>query len=54
MALRNVAILKLLLIAPANFQSSIAHQIGGIRQLWIAQITPDVILEIWEILFARY
>ena len=53
MALRNVAILKLLLMAPANFQSSIAHQIGEIRQLWIVQITPDIILDICEILFAR-
>jgi hypothetical protein len=40
-------------MAPANFQSSIAHQISEIRQLWIAQITPDIILEICEILFAR-
>jgi hypothetical protein len=53
MALRNVAILKLLLMAPANFQSSIAHQIGVIQQLWIVQITPDIILDICEILFAR-
>ncbi len=47
MALLNVAILKLLVMAPANFISSIAHQIGGVRQLWIAQITPDIIPEIW-------
>ena len=40
-------------MAPAKFQSSIAHQIGGVRQLWIAQITPDIIPEIWQILFAR-
>jgi hypothetical protein len=46
MALWNVAILKLLVMAPANFQSSIAHQIGGIQQLWIAQITPDIEFEI--------
>ena len=41
-------------MAPANFQSSIAHQIGGVRQLWIAQITPDIIPEIWQILFSRF
>jgi hypothetical protein len=39
-------------MAPANFLSSIDDQIRGIRQLWIMQITPDMELEIWEILFA--
>jgi hypothetical protein len=29
-------------MATANFQSSIADQIGWILQLWIAQITPDL------------
>ena len=38
----NVAILKLPVMAPANYQSSIADQTGGIRQLWIVQITPDI------------
>ena len=41
-------------MAPANIQSSIADQIGGILQLWIAQNFPDFLLETWEKLFARF